>query len=231
MVGNRHNFVIGFLGIVVFAVVVAIVIKQNKNEEKVGVASLGLDIQVNEVPNVPNVPNKKGLKNFYQSLELMVQCLKLPPQDIAKETPPVIESIVLLLQGPMGPVVGTSDRWLEWILLTREKKNKKYRLEITETDEGKIGRELHAFVGALNTWNPEDISDDISNNPNDQIIEDLLKEGEVVSKSKAGVSLFPNGSRLEFIEVNGELEQIEIFDEDNQFGCKDIRSPETCICN
>lgn len=228
MLGNRQNLTIIILGVVGLGIVVSIALRQSHRQASQSKLKIAENIQT-PTEALPN--NRKDPKYFLQSLELMVQCLKFPNSKIVAATPPIVESIIQILQGPMGPVSGTSDRWLEWSLLLPNKHEKKYRLEITETDEGIIGRELHAFVGSLNTWAPEEVPEELSRNPSDQVIENLLKEGEVTSKSKAGVTLFPNGSRLEFIEVNGELEQIEIFDEDNQFGCKDIRSPESCICN
>jgi hypothetical protein len=120
---------------------------------------------------------------------------------------------------------------MEWHLRTPEGHERRLRLEITENDEGKVGRELHYFnLSSEGQSNPVELEPDKSGNPTDDVINQMLKEGEVFYKEKAAMAFFPNGERVEYVEKNGDLSEFEFFKENKQFRCHDVLVPESCQC-
>jgi hypothetical protein len=120
---------------------------------------------------------------------------------------------------------------VNWHLRTPEGQERRLRLEITETDEGKIGRELHYFsVGANGQLNPIELEQDKANNPSDDVISEMLKEGSVFSKERAAVAFFPNGDHIEYVEKDDELSEIVYYKESPRFQCPSVKMPQNCQC-
>ena len=186
--------------------------------------------KVGEAVQNPGQRNQARHK-FGQALDKLAACFQMQSA-ATTDTPALqIESLYQRFQTDLGPVAHQSDRWMEWRLRTPNGLEKQLRLEITENDEGKIGRELHYFNLTRDGQPTTSLLDETqARNPSDEVINQLLKEGEVFYKERAAGSFFPNGERVEYVEKNGELAEIEFFKENKQFRCHDILVLETCQC-
>jgi hypothetical protein len=172
-----------------------------------------------------------GPDQFDETLDRLAACFQFPELETTDLPPVQIESLIQRVQETLGPVSHQADRWMSWHLKTRDGKERRLRLEITETDDGKMRRELHYFtVDHDGVPTPMDLPDDKTLNPTDEVIGQLLKEGEVFYKEKANVAFFSNNDRVEYLERNGELAEIEVFHKEHQFRCSNIKVPESCQC-
>ena len=170
-------------------------------------------------------------KKYAMSLDRLAACFQMQGSALAENPPLQIESLHLKFQAELWPVAHQSDRWMEWHLRSPDGRERRLRLEITESDEGKVGRELHYFSESRDgQLNPLELDPEKAMNPTDDVINELLKQGEVFYKERAAVSFFPNGERVEYMEKNGTLSEVEFFKENKQFRCPDILVPETCQC-
>jgi hypothetical protein len=176
-------------------------------------------------------PKSDAGKRYALSMDRLAACFQMQGSALPENPPLQIESLHLKFQSELGPVAHQSDRWMEWHLRTTDGRERRLRLEINESDDGKIVRELHYFSEAKDgASNPLELDPSKAINPTDDVINQLLKEGEVFYKERAAVSFFPNGERVEYLEKNGDLSEVEFFKENKQFRCPDILVPETCQC-
>jgi hypothetical protein len=170
-------------------------------------------------------------RKYAQALEKLGACFQMPGTATTEVPPLQIEALYQKFQNELGPVAHQADRWMDWHLRTPDGRERRLRLEITETDEGRVGRELHYFsVSRDGQPSPLELEPGQADNPTDDVINQMLKEGEVFYKDRAAVSFFPNGEHVEYIEKNGDLAEIEFFKENKQFRCPDVLVPETCQC-
>ncbi len=175
--------------------------------------------------------NVESKKKFALALDKMGACFQMAGTTGTDLPILQIESLYQRFQNELGPVAHQADRWMNWHLRTPDGRERRLRLEITESDEGHIGRELHYFsVSRDGQPSPLELEPGQADNPTDEVINQMLKEGEVFYKERAAVSFFPNGEHVEYTEKNGDLSEIEFFKESKQFRCSDILVPENCQC-
>lgn len=173
-----------------------------------------------------------AILKFQETLDLMAKCFQISGSDLPESSPVEISTLLKKFQGDIGPVSQEADRWVNWHLRTRDGQERRLRLEITETDEGKVGRELHYFaVGSSGQPVPIELDPDKATNPTDEVISEMLKEGAVYSKERAAVAFFSNGERIEYVEKDGQLYEVQFFKEDLHFQCANVKMPQNCQCH
>lgn len=171
-------------------------------------------------------------QKFQETLNRLAQCFQVSGATLPESSPIQIETLFQKFQADFGPVSHQADRWVNWHLRTREGKERRLRLEITESDSGQIGRELHYFaVDRTGLPTPIELEPEKAMNPSDEVINQMLKEGEVFTKEKASVAFFPNQARVEYVEKDGQLSELEFYMNEHQFRCHDVKVPENCQCN
>lgn len=168
---------------------------------------------------------------FTQILGDLAECLEVKSSEILSNSPIQIETVIQAFQSELGPVSHQADRWMIWSLKTPEGKETRLKLEITENDEGQIGKELYYFaIDRDGQAEPLELDPEKANNPSDEIISELLKTGEVFYKERAAFALFPGAERVEYVEKEGELAELEFFRGEKSFRCRDLKSRESCQC-
>lgn len=170
-------------------------------------------------------------RKFQATLERMANCLQVSGGPMPESSPVAIETLYQKFQADFGPVVSQADRWVTWHLRGRDGKERRLRLEIIENDLGHVSRELHLFaVDRSGQPNPVEVDPEKSLNPSDEVINEMLNEGEVFTKENAAISFFTNGERVEYIKKDNELFEIEFFRENARFRCPNVLIPENCRC-
>lgn len=190
--------------------------------------SMGDQVGGSSVDAAQRIENQKA---FAQILGDLSECLDIKSPEASGEAPVELETLLQQFQGELGPINHQSDRWMNWHLRNNEGKERRLRLEITENDEGKIGRELHYFaVDRDGQPLPIEIEPEKANNPSDDIVNQMLKEGEVFYKERAAYVVFPGGERAEYVEKNGELAEIEFVKGEKFYRCNNLKARENCQC-
>jgi hypothetical protein len=122
-------------------------------------------------------------------------------------------------------------RWSEWVIGLPDGTAKKLRLENIETDEGREGRELHAYIKAAGgEWLPIEILEKYSNNPSDELINEWLREGEVIEVRRAELYYFDSEIWLEVISNQTEIENLDLSTAIKRFSCSFEKRIATCQC-
>ena len=146
--------------------------------------------------------------------------------------PFTIESVFENFQSELGPITHQSERSQRWDLKESDGKLRRLQLVTTESDEGQVGRELHAFsLDAQGNATPQETEASLALNPPDDRIDQMLKEGQVVDKERSAVAFFPTGGRIEYLEKNGSLSEIQFFQSEKSLKCPDLKHPEACVCH
>ncbi|MEZ0391933.1 MAG: hypothetical protein ACAH59_06945 [Pseudobdellovibrionaceae bacterium] len=170
-------------------------------------------------------------QNFFQSLDLLAACFQVSGSALPENAAIGIDSLLQKFQADFGSVSQQSDRWVYWGLRTREGNERRLRLELTETDSGKIVKELHYFSVDQNGQQVAiELDPQKTKDPNDEVISQLLKDGEVFTKERAAVAFFQDLDRVEYIEKDGELLEIKFFNDNHQFQCANVKNPKSCQC-
>lgn len=170
-------------------------------------------------------------KAFVDVFTDMTDCLGIKSAAYSERDPVQIEEVLSQLQSDLGAPKFNSDLWMNWHLRTREGKEKRIRLEVSSASDMPMTRELRYFVvdreGILQ---PVDLEDSKAMNPSDETLNQMLKEGEVFLKERAGFYTFAHGERIEYVEKNGELSEIEMVRGESIFKCSDVSARENCRC-
>jgi hypothetical protein len=167
--------------------------------------------------------------SFISVMQDLIKCAGLQVEAPVAELPLTSEAVSSFLQSSLGPAT-TVDRWMSWNLRLWEGSERQVRLEVLETDSGDLRRELQFFninidgSLVLVPTSPE------YNDPSDEKISQVLKEGQVIGKEKAGAALFASGERFEYLETNETLAKIEFYKDDTVFSCSDILNQAHCQC-
>ncbi len=170
-------------------------------------------------------------KAFVEVFEDMTECLDIKSASYSEKDPVEIDMVLSQLQTDLGSPRFNSDLWMNWHMRTREGKEKRVRLEIISGNDQPQMRELRYFiVDRDGNPQPVDLEDSKAINPSDETLNQMLREGEVFYKERAGFYAFANGERLEFLEKNGELSEIEMVRGESIFKCSDVRARENCRC-
>lgn len=141
------------------------------------------------------------------------------------------DSIKKPLEQNFGEIISVSDRWIEKTIQNSKGEERRIRLEITETDEGKIGKEIHIFKkNDQGLWSPAETVVTTPENV-DAEIEKIWSEGQVTHESKAVVGFFKNSFRFEYVLNAGLVKDFGIYNEPKKFTCEDLANSKTCKCN
>jgi len=182
-------------------------------------------------PNQQRDASREDRIAFAQIISDMSECMEIPAADANGDDPIVLETLLTKFQSELGSPSEQSDRWMNWHLRTPEGKERRLRVEVTESDDGKIGRELHYYAVDRNgNPVPLEIPQDKMTNPTDTVINDMLKEGEVFFKERAAYAQYPNGERIEYLEKDGILSEIEFIKGDRFYRCANLKARENCQC-
>jgi hypothetical protein len=158
-------------------------------------------------------------------------CFEFKNFTLPPSLPVTIESILNSVQSELGPAANQADRWMNWHLKNKEGVERRVRLEITEGDEGKIVRELKYFaVDKEGLPVPMNLPPEKKDNPTDETLNSMLKEGDVFYKEKAAYAVFSGGARVEFVEKNGQLSELEFQKGDRYFRCQNLKLRDSCQC-
>lgn len=158
-------------------------------------------------------------------------CFELKNINVPDSLPVTIESVLNSVQSELGPAANQADRWMNWHLKNREGAERRVRLEITEGDEGKVVRELKYFaVDKEGLPVPMSLPPEKKDNPSDETLNAMLKEGDVFYKEKAAYAVFSGGARIEFVEKNGQLSELEFQKGDRYFRCQNFKLRDACQC-
>ena len=189
-----------------------------------------------EATDKPAEPNEAGSledqRNFSFIISDMQDCLDVKGSQPPEAIPLKADYVVNLMSSDVGgSPPNVSDRWMNWHLRTKEGLERRLRLEVTDNDEGRMVRELHWYaVDREGLPVPLELESSKRYNPNDETINQMLHEGEVFFKEKAAVAIYDSGDRVDFIERNGELTELEVLKGDRFFRCSSLKNRESCQC-
>lgn len=168
---------------------------------------------------------------FAQVMDEMRDCLDLSRGGGATDAPVSVETLTNQLQGDFGTAASQGDRWYSWKLKTPGGEERLLRLDYFEDEMGNPQREMHYFSMRSETdVFPIDIPPDKSLNPAEGYVEQLLGDGQVNYSEKAKYSIFPSGERVDFVEKNGKLAEIEVTKGERFFRCDSVKDRQSCHC-
>lgn len=161
----------------------------------------------------------------------LLNCFDLKAGSLPESLPIQIESLVTAVQADFGPSTSHQDRWMNWHLRNRENSERRVRLEVNEGENGAITRELKYFaVDKEGLPVPLELAPEKKNNPSDENLDQMLKEGEVFFKEKSAYVAFAGGEHIEYVEKNGELSEFEFQKGDRFFRCQNLKTRDACQC-
>lgn len=248
---RRHNRTIWILALVTFFLLLLIFLREGKlrnstpsnGSESSGGEATSLDEstfgdRVSEIQSDSRSASAQNEEKFAETLNRLFQCFQSndrknenPANKTTVAIPVQAEALFQQIQLISGPVTQQSDHWMNWTMKTKEGQNRRLQIQITEDDTGKVGRELHFFnVSPDGRLSPLQVPAEAASNPTDEVIKTMLKEGDVIFKERAAVAFFENGDRVEYVEKDNELSEIEVFHGEKQFRCHSVRLPESCQC-
>jgi hypothetical protein len=170
-------------------------------------------------------------KIFSIVLDDMTRCFDIKNASGPGPVPVQVDALMNAIQPDMGPSLSQGDRSMSWYLKNKEGVERRLRLEISETEDGKLIRSLKYFAVDRDGLPIEmPLAPDRKDNPSDEVLNSMLKEGDVFYKEKAAYAIFSGGSRLEFIEKNGFLSEIEFQKGSRFFRCQNLKAREACQC-
>ena len=169
-------------------------------------------------------------KHFSATLTQMHECLKMKGR-VPILSVPGIDNVIRSLPEALGEAT-IQDRWLNWHMHHQSGGERRIRLVIDPDGLGEPGGELRYFaVDKEGLPVPLKLEGIQTHNPTYEVINTLLKEGEVFYKEKAATAVFQNGKRIQYIEKNDSLSEFEISLGDGIFKCTEILKPnENCQC-
>jgi hypothetical protein len=158
-------------------------------------------------------------------------CFDIKGGAVPESVPVTIEAIFSAVLSDLGAPIGQADRSMNWHLKNHEGVERRLRLEITEADDGQVLRELKYFaVDPEGLPIPVEVSADKRINPSDEVVNHMLKEGDVFYKEKSAYAIFADNSRIEFTEKNGKLAEFEFQKGNSYFRCQSLAARDGCQC-
>lgn len=158
------------------------------------------------------------------------KCLGIPEQNVPREIAASAEALVTEMQKDFGSIQKQGDRWMSWNLRTHEGRERRLRLEVNEI-EGSIRRELHYYaIDREGLPIPLELEPRKAMNPTDETVNQMLKEGDVFYKERAGFNIFAGGEKVEFVEAEGFLTEFEIDRKGTLFRCPNLKNRSVCSC-
>ncbi len=201
------------------------------SQESMGDALSPADhINSDEIMGDLGSPDEK--RNFQEIVQMLFACL-----DSELQVPPISnisEEFLALMRQSWGPYE-VADQWMDWRYRNKEGVERRIRLEVTETDLGATGRELH-YYGIDSEGQPVPLlmENRPTINPSDEVISELLKEGDVFFREKASTATFSKGQTIQYIEKNGLLDSLEVHQGTKRFQCPNLKNlkdkKDNCIC-
>lgn len=178
-----------------------------------------------------NTNSAEDQKTFAIILADMNSCLDFKTGEIPTAAALNVESIISAVQADLGPNIGQADRSTSWHLKNHEGVERRVRLEISESDDGQIYRELKYFAVDKDGQSiPMDLPPEKKSNPSDEVVNQMLKEGDVFYKERAAYALFAGDARIEYNEKNGELADFEFQNGERYFRCQNLKTRDSCQC-
>lgn len=169
--------------------------------------------------------------SFAEILHLLKDCLSIDQTEVPVQVPVSLEGLVAVLQPELGPPMKQEDQSMTWHLRNHEGRVRQIHLEVSEDDRGHSVKQLKYFaVDREDQPIPMQISEAQSVNPSDEVIQAFLKEGDVFFKEKAGFVTFAAGEKIDFLETDGMLSQIDITVKGTSFSCRNLIGPDSCAC-
>lgn len=170
-------------------------------------------------------------KTFAEIVGDLRDCLELSRAGGSDQAPVTIENLTNQMQSEFGPVSNQGDRWLSWKMRTPGGEERLLRVDYFEDEMGTPQRELHYFsMRSESDVFPIDVPADKGLNPPDSYIDEVLREGQVHYQEKAKYAIFPSGERVDFVEKNGALSEIEVTKGEHFFRCDNVKSRQSCHC-
>jgi hypothetical protein len=170
-------------------------------------------------------------KMFQLILTDLSACFDLKSNETNDSSPVTIESILVYLQPEMGSATTHVDQWMNWHLRQHDGAERRLRLELNETDDGRISRLVKYFaVDRDGLPVAMELPPEKSENPSDELINQMLKEGDVFFKEKGAMATFAGGEHMDYIEKNGTLSEIEFQRDGMFFRCQGFKSRDSCQC-
>ena len=197
--------------------------------DAVGPESMG-DLAPGAESAIPEVKKEAEL-SFAQILSDMDECFGLKSPELPPSSRLSIDTLLSQVQADWGLPIRIEDRWMSWHLRNREGRERRLRLEVTENDEGRTTRELHYYaVDREGLPIPLELDPEKARNPSDETLNQMLREGDVFFKERAGVVQFSDNGRIDFINVDGTLSEIEMVKNEAIFRCVNMKAREACSC-
>lgn len=168
---------------------------------------------------------------FGQVMQDISDCFEMKSVEPGKEFAVNVEAFLDEVQPSWGPATKQGDRWMSWHLKTKEGREKRYRLEIIETEEGAMKRQLQLFhVDRDGIPVGVELPDNESENPTDEALNQILKDGDVFYKEQAGYLEFSEGERVEYLMADNTLVELEVVRGETIFKCSSLKARESCTC-
>lgn len=158
------------------------------------------------------------------------KCLGLPGQTAPAELTASADSLTAEMQKDFGSVQKQGDRWMSWNLRTHEGRERRLRLEVNDVD-GTLRRELRYYaIDREGLPIPLELEPRKAMNPTDETVNQMLKEGDVFYKERAGYDVFNGGVKVEFVEAEGFLSEFEVERNGTVFRCPNLKNRSVCAC-
>lgn len=175
--------------------------------------------------------NTEDRKNFSLIATDLMDCFDLRSESLPEEMPLQMEALTMQLQKPMGPANGQFDRWMNWHLRLKDGTEKRMRLEVNTMDDGLTSKELKYYsVDAEGLPVPMQLEESKRFNPSDEVLNQMLREGEVLFKERAAATTFVNGASVDYIEKDGVLTEFEFQNANRYFRCQNLKNRNGCQC-
>lgn len=142
-----------------------------------------------------------------------------------------IQALIWHFEESLGNAQIEVDKWKEWDILRRDHSFVRLRLELKEKVGVGYHRELYETplqrISGGQAFEKEAV---LLPKASDEAIDDHLKRGEVQKESRGAFIQFLGGERIDFVEVQGKLVEIEFTKNQKVFRCDQITSRESCQC-
>jgi hypothetical protein len=211
------------------------VASEESEEQTVNQENLGQDESEKTEPVLNMGPDKtvqdsEAKRIFAMVVEDMGQCLEIKAPEAQADVAVDLQTVVLQFQSDLGPGA-QNNKWQSWVIKTPNGKERRYRLDEKIDFDGALFKEIEGIeIAEEGAPVPIVIDADKSINPSQEVIDKLLSEGNVTGSERAGFVTFQGGERLDYIERNGQLSEVEFVRGDRFFRCGNILDRSSCQC-
>lgn len=158
-------------------------------------------------------------------------CLEVKTGNFPDDAPVNLDSFVMHYSRELGPAAPRAEKSSTWVMKSRDGQEMRIRVENRYDEEGQTMRTLEFFkMGDDGIPIVQELDPELGINPTQETIDRLLSEGDLQYREQAGFVNFPGGDRLDFVERDGQLTEIEFVKGDRFFRCSNIRERESCQC-